>query len=898
MAQDLVTRLLLDSNQFNRNINGARQSLGRLRNSASQTAGSMNALKGAMGAIGSAAIAKNIADTVREFSKYQTVLRNVTGDSVALGESMRYLEDLSKKYNAEILSLTNNYSKFLAASKGTGMSLQQTRNVFEALTQASTFFNLSADETNGVMLALSQMMSKGKISAEELRGQLGERLPGAMNIMARALGVTMAQLDEMMKKGQLLAADVLPKFADQLKLETSGFDANTIEGSINKMKNTWTQMWSSPEVQKVFTSVVNGLSSAMKFAAGNIKNIFIGAVGVMVATATNMINKLAAKQHGIEANFVSRYASIQGKLSKQSFNALSLDDGETMLMNSIDAEFKRIASSGRLATTQISDFIGKWKRMEFQSPAVQGAFENYIKNLENLKGKLESLELEAGGESQLGAMVDRLSPSTNAATRSTGRLATAWRGVRSAVGSVFRSMVDMLKANFAGIMIGGITMVALKLKEWYDTYKKINNIQKDTIKDIESTPAKSATLDTAKSILKEIQKLAPESDKYKKGISDINRLLGTQLSKEEDIRKEIEKRQQALVSEARLRAASNKITALEEEKIPLVDKQQEYFKLYQDSFNKAAINGVNPENDYLTTYYKKLYDSVTADIKKYDGAVKAIIDKYKTDIVEATKEDVTTVNTVVSGGNKAKEIDVLSQSSEFHKWLAFGNDLADEEGVPVMIVPTLAPEAQAKYEEWKRRQEEDGIAIPFGAMVGAAETAAIPVVNNEDKVNTLDYLQTAATLMQSLSSNTKEGAAAWLTYSANVVSGIMAMLPALASVFGLTSALGIAEQSKIPFPLNIVAMASTATALAATVANIPKFEDGGIVGGNSYYGDKMIARVNSGEMILNGGQQANLFKMLNGGSSSIGGATEVKLRISGSDLVGTLSNYNKKTSRL
>lgn len=48
------------------------------------------------------------------------------------------------------------------------------------------------------------------------------------------------------------------------------------------------------------------------------------------------------------------------------------------------------------------------------------------------------------------------------------------------------------------------------------------------------------------------------------------------------------------------------------------------------------------------------------------------------------------------------------------------------------------------------------------------------------------------------------------------------------------------------------------------LVNAPKFANGGIVGGNSTSGDKVIARVNSGEMILNGGQQSALFKLLQG----------------------------------
>lgn len=52
--------------------------------------------------------------------------------------------------------------------------------------------------------------------------------------------------------------------------------------------------------------------------------------------------------------------------------------------------------------------------------------------------------------------------------------------------------------------------------------------------------------------------------------------------------------------------------------------------------------------------------------------------------------------------------------------------------------------------------------------------------------------------------------------------------------------------------------------LVSMVATISQFATGGIVGGNSKSGDRVLARVNSGEMILNAAQQAQLFAIANG----------------------------------
>ena len=75
---------------------------------------------------------------------------------------------------------------------------------------------------------------------------------------------------------------------------------------------------------------------------------------------------------------------------------------------------------------------------------------------------------------------------------------------------------------------------------------------------------------------------------------------------------------------------------------------------------------------------------------------------------------------------------------------------------------------------------------------------------------------------------------------------------------------GVASATETPVVGWLLAGAAVASVLAA-MASVPKFAAGGIVPGASFTGDKVPALLNSGEMILNGSQQSNLFKMLNSG---------------------------------
>lgn len=108
-----------------------------------------------------------------------------------------------------------------------------------------------------------------------------------------------------------------------------------------------------------------------------------------------------------------------------------------------------------------------------------------------------------------------------------------------------------------------------------------------------------------------------------------------------------------------------------------------------------------------------------------------------------------------------------------------------------------------------------------------------------------------------------------------------------------------ASAASLPFPWNIVAIGGAIAAAIAAFAVIPKFAGGGIVSGGPTSGDKVLARVNAGEMILNGSQQSNLFDAINsgqlGGNKTLSSTVTTKVR--SKDLILTINNELKSQGK-
>lgn len=246
-----------------------------------------------VGGIGLSNLVTRFIEVAKETNRVTTALKNVSGSMSKFADNQRYLLDLAKKYGLEINALTGNYAKFTAAASISGMSMQEQRKIFESLSRATTAFGMSAEDSNGVFLALSQMMSKGKISSEELRLQMGERLPIALQAMAKAAGTSVAGLDKLLKEGKLLSADVLPRFADALNEMLPNVDTDNLEASLNRLKNAFTGLVNKSDVQSKYKSIIDWLTGYIQTAADNIQSLITYVVtAISVLVTSRLVNKL------------------------------------------------------------------------------------------------------------------------------------------------------------------------------------------------------------------------------------------------------------------------------------------------------------------------------------------------------------------------------------------------------------------------------------------------------------------------------------------------------------------------------------------------------------------------------------------------------------------------------
>ena len=271
-----------------RNVGNYKSALGGLTTS-------FRNLLGAMGVVGGIALFGNLLkesyETVKKLDAQNNALKQIFETEAQIAFQKEYLADVTNRYGLELVSATDGYTKYAAAVKGTAIEGEKARDIFSSFSGASAKLGLNAEQQTGIFKALEQMISKGTVQAEELRGQLGDRMPGAFKLFADAAGVSTKELGEMLKKGEVLSDDILPKVAAKLN-ETynlgTGEKIDTLAAAQNRLKNSFTTFLDGVAGNK---ELVSGLAVGME-GLGTVLTFILDTLLVKGADGVSVVGDL------------------------------------------------------------------------------------------------------------------------------------------------------------------------------------------------------------------------------------------------------------------------------------------------------------------------------------------------------------------------------------------------------------------------------------------------------------------------------------------------------------------------------------------------------------------------------------------------------------------------------
>lgn len=208
-------------------------------------------------------LAKSLYNAAMAVERLNISYKNITGSVVEGNKELEFLQRTADATGQNFFTLADGYKGLLAASRMANISVATTQELFSGVSKAAADYALSSEQVSGVLYALSQIISKGKVSAEEIRRQMGDRLYGAFQLAAKAIGKTTAELDKMLETGSLMSDEFIPAFAKVMKDTFQGNMPKSIE-AVNKFDEAWTRMKANISNTDFMIGTLNALTNFAK----------------------------------------------------------------------------------------------------------------------------------------------------------------------------------------------------------------------------------------------------------------------------------------------------------------------------------------------------------------------------------------------------------------------------------------------------------------------------------------------------------------------------------------------------------------------------------------------------------------------------------------------------------
>lgn len=532
MARDNMsfrTVFTLNAKQFNNGVKQIQISLKGLKSSFLDFSSAIGL------GLGMTTLVSNLKETAVKMSVAQQTLQNVSKSTTeyegTLGhvnvtlnryqENLKFVKELSQKYGQDLIVLTHEYAQFTAAADGCGMSLENQRVLYEALVRAAATFHMSEDKTRDMMVAVTQMMSKGKITAEELRRQLGNHLPGAFNLMAKAAGVSTGQLEKMMKNGEAIATELLPKFAVELNKLTKDAHFESLQMSLNQFKNAWYGLTEATNFEKKFKNWVDAGVNSLNFLADHFKSFRNMLLTLILSGGVHKLAKgfdiLIDKGEEWYGDQISKLKAVK-KQSDILYSKLEATGGFRKVQGDmfepklVNKDKEQIQDLIRYNNTLIDQ---QKIRLEIEK-LTDKQRSNILRGIENLKDQNNRLK--------------ETYEITEEVSEEFGTLQKLGKGINATIKTISATIKSIGITALVSAIAGLITNAIEKHKEWKSELERIKNIYFDYVMELKKSDSSVASQEKQlNSLLKIIKDVRSTEKERKTALNEIQRIIGSNI---------------------------------------------------------------------------------------------------------------------------------------------------------------------------------------------------------------------------------------------------------------------------------------------------------------------------------------------------------------------------------
>ena len=217
------------------------------------------------GAYGAAELTKSMYQSALRMENIDFAFKSIYNSATEASAKIQFVREVTEELGLSFTSVADGAKKLFASAQGTVLE-DDAQQIFRSFSTMGAALKLSGEKMESVFLAISQMISKGKVSAEELRLQLAERMPGAVNIFAKAIGVTTSELDKMLQEGKVGLED-LRKFSIEVeKRYASGAQGASrgLQAELGRAQNAWFDLKKSFIDTNASAQYMRGITEGIK----------------------------------------------------------------------------------------------------------------------------------------------------------------------------------------------------------------------------------------------------------------------------------------------------------------------------------------------------------------------------------------------------------------------------------------------------------------------------------------------------------------------------------------------------------------------------------------------------------------------------------------------------------